>query len=310
VALDWSKISELTITLSSDFANDQAILKLLPGYLPWKFLESATIEINSEPFTTYLASREINFSDSLFEGIVMEIREADTYTQVLIAAPSTLLTRNEVTQSFEEDTSIADIVKEIAPDFHLHTDSWSASSKTYYDASSAGKTIMEFLEEIADSVDKKVYVRGFNIYMVSEMPETTTSTITLDPKWISKTGEKQTGGSDAYTKVIARGFVWVEDDVVEEEEILIPDAAKELIDVVEPEDDVEDRNDLRAILNKRVREIKEKTNTRRFEMPFDPRIKPLVKLDFEGTIYIASEVEHRITRREWTTEVIAYAASD
>jgi len=283
VALDWSKISELTITLSSDFANDQAILKLLPGYAPWKFLESATININSEPFSTYLMGRGITFSDPLFEGIVMEIREADTYTQVLIAAPSALLTRNEVTQSFEEETRISDIVKDIAPDFILHTDGWSASSKTYFDASSAGKTIMEFLEEIAESVDKKIYVRGFNIYMVDEMPETTTSTITFDSKWTSKTGEKQTGGSDAYTKVIARAFVMSEDDVIEEEEILIPDAAKELIDVVEPEDDVEDRDDLRAILSKRVREIREKTNTRKFVMPFDPRIKPLVKLDFDHT---------------------------
>jgi len=308
--MDFSKVSEINVRLSTDYANDQATIKLEPGYLPWRFLDEVSIELNAEPFLRYLESRGIEFSGSLFDGLVMEIQETDAYTQVLLVAPSAILTRNEVTQSFEEETTIGDIVAEIAPNFTLSIDESRYTLETYFDDSSAGKTVMEFLEEIADSIGKKVYVKGTTIYMADTLPEDELgATITLDPKWVSKDKSKKIGGTEAYTKVIARAFVADYDDVMEKEEVLIADANVELVDVVEPDDDVEDEADLQAILDKRVREIQESMTQTKITTPFDPRIKPLCQLIVDGATYIAKEVEHRISRKEWITEVTAYADS-
>ena len=309
--MDFSKVGEINISLSTDYANDQAIVRLLPGYSPWKFLEGVKLEIDDEPFKSYLASRGIDFSEPLFEGLVLEIIESDTFTKVLIAAPSSILTRNEVAESFEEETSIEDIIETVAPGFQVAANkNWLPGWRTYYDSSSAGKTVMELLKDIADSLDTKVYVKGWTIYFRDELSENEGGVVYLDSNWVSKGNEKQTGGAEAYTKVVARAYVAETEDVEEEEAILIPDAVTDLIDFIKPEDDVEDYDDLIAILNERVREIKERIATRKFVMPFDPRIKPLTKLIYDGEEYIAREVEHRLTPREWITEVTAYAITD
>ena len=262
-----------------------------------------TIELDSDVFTKYFDASGISFTESLFEGIVIQKSVSKDRVSYQLVAPSALLTRNECTISIEDETGIRDVVSAIAPGFSLELDD-DIEDETYENADSVGQTIMDVLQDIADTFEKKVYVRGKTIYIKSEISEETHETVELSESRTKADESENIGGSDAYTLIIARADI--DGDTVELKERII-EADSDLVDVITPEDDddVDSEEKLQKFLSRRVKEVKRAMFTKQFQTLFDPRILPGGKIKFQGVEYDVLEVEHRLSPREWLTVVKA-----
>jgi len=296
MSLDLTKVSRIEIDRTRQQANDTAVVETLFNYSPWEFLERAKIE----------------YKGISFDGIVQQIERQGSVKTYTIAAPSILLSRNECEIAFEEEIAIEDLLREIAPEFTLHLDE---DLDFYSDANSLGKIKEDIIKEIAEYYGMQYYIGDWDIYIMYELPEEIAQS--TNPNLVQEGGEvilsdddiffektDNLGGSEVFTKVLAKAYLDESNEPYEKEIQIIEGAGYEITEVLNSDDLSEAvlPEEVDAIAEKRAQEIREEMSKRQFTILLT-NIKPSMAIKYNGQRYSVLEVKHSIDRQSERTEI-------
>lgn len=296
MSLDLTKVSRTEIDRTRQQANDTAIIETLFNYSPWEFLGRAQIE----------------YKGISFDGIVQQIERKDSVKTYTIAAPSILLSRNECEVAFEEEIAIEDLLHEIAPEFTVHLDE---DLDLYSDANSLGKLKEDIIKEIAEYYGMQYYIGDWNIYIMYELPDEIANS--TNPDLVQEGDEvlltdndiffeetENVGGSEVFTKVLAKSYLDESNEPYQKEIQIIDDSGYEIVEVLNSDDlsEATTPEQVDAIAEKRAQEIREEMSRRQFTILLT-NIKPSMVVNYDGTRYSVLEVKHTINRQSERTEI-------
>lgn len=279
------RISSIEVDISRDKSNDTCIVTCEKTFQPYELFMPACVEY---PVYNPIIS---------FKGICTRIEIQGNLAQYTIASPSILLSRNECKVAFVENTKVSEVLRTILPP--NFTFSTSVADSLFQSKTFIGKMIMSALEEIAEHFKLKLYVNGWKVYIDEEFPEEGSITYTFTDEEVRNITYELYGGSDVYTKVLGRAIVdnsefggkTAELMIVEED---VFESSIELVDVLTVEDNayINNTEDLRNAVHRRVLEIREASLTKEIELIGLFDIGPLDKAYIGGTLYEVVAVKH------------------